>query len=131
MTSPGAAQVRRVWCRHRNSRNLPLPTGAHRRMTLFAFEMSGPRHFLPRQLLSARRNRRVLVCVLGESEIAKRQLIEPKPGDKRYVRRDDKGHFTDQQDDVGRSLTQERRKDAKHEASRGQGDRGDRKTASK
>ena len=37
--------------------------------------------------------------------MAKRQLIEPKPGDKRYVRRDEKGHFTNEQDDdreVGR-----------------------------
>jgi len=53
--------------------------------------------------------------------MAKRELVEPKPGDKRYVRRDDKGHFTDEQDDVGRSLTQDRRKEAKHEAPRGRG----------
>jgi hypothetical protein len=38
--------------------------------------------------------------------MAKRELIEPKPGHKRYVRRDEKGHFTDEQDDVGKSLTQ-------------------------
>ena len=31
--------------------------------------------------------------------MTKRELIEPKPGDKRYVRRDEKGHFTDEQDD--------------------------------
>jgi hypothetical protein len=54
-------------------------------------------------------------------------MIEPKPGDKRYVRRDEKGHFTDEQSDVGRSLTEDRRKDAKNEAPKGQGDRGDRK----
>jgi hypothetical protein len=42
--------------------------------------------------------------------MAKRQLNEPKPGDKRYVRRDEKGHFTKEQDDVGKSLTQDRRK---------------------
>jgi len=33
-----------------------------------------------------------------------RELIEPHPGDKRYVRRDDQGRFTDDQVDVGRSL---------------------------
>jgi len=60
---------------------------------------------------------------------AKRELIEPKPGDKRYVRRDDQGQFTEDQDDVGRSLSQDRRKQAKHEAPRGQGDRGDRKAS--
>jgi hypothetical protein len=35
--------------------------------------------------------------------MSKRELIEPNPGDKRYVRRDDKGHFTEQVD-VGKSL---------------------------
>jgi hypothetical protein len=63
--------------------------------------------------------------------MAKRKLIQPKAGDKRYVRRDEKGHFTEEQDDVGRSLTQDRRKEAKHEAPRGQGDRGDRKPEAK
>jgi hypothetical protein len=62
--------------------------------------------------------------------MAKGELIQPRPGDKRYVRRDEKGHFTDEQDDVGRSLTQDRRKKAKHEAPKGQGDRGDRKPTS-
>jgi len=62
--------------------------------------------------------------------MTKRELIEPKPGDKRYVRRDEKGHFTDEQDDVGKSLTQDRRKHAKHKAPPGQGDRGDRKPTS-
>jgi hypothetical protein len=62
--------------------------------------------------------------------MTKRELIEPKPGDKRYVRRDEKGHFTNEQDDVGKSLTQDRHKHAKHEAPRGQGDRGDRKPTS-
>jgi hypothetical protein len=62
--------------------------------------------------------------------MAKRQLIEPNPGDKRYVRRDEKGHFTKEQDEVGKSLTQDRRKHAKHEAPRGEGDRGYRDAAS-
>ena len=55
-----------------------------------------------------------------------RELIEPNEGDKRYVRRDEEGEFTDSQDDVGRSLTQDRRTDAKTEVEKGQGDRGDR-----
>jgi hypothetical protein len=55
-----------------------------------------------------------------------RELIEPKPGDKRYVRRDDKGQFTEDQADVGRSLTADRRQHSKTPAKKGQGDRGDR-----
>ncbi len=55
----------------------------------------------------------------------KRELIEPHEGDKRYVRRDDKGHFTEKQVDVGRSLAVDRRSKSKM-AKPGQGDRGDR-----
>jgi hypothetical protein len=47
--------------------------------------------------------------------------------DKRYVRRDAKGQFSEG-DDVGRSLAADRRKDAKSETKSGQGDRGDRKS---
>ena len=54
-----------------------------------------------------------------------RELIEPNEGDKRYVRRDDEGRFTDSQDDVSRSLSQDVRKDAKTKVKPGQGDRGD------
>lgn len=54
----------------------------------------------------------------------KRELIEPNSGDKRYVRRDEQGRFSES-DDVGRSLGADVRRDAKHEAPRGQGDRGD------
>lgn len=57
-----------------------------------------------------------------------RELLEPHDGDKRYVRRDDQGRFTDSQDDVGRSLSQDRRRDAKTVADEGQGDRGDRES---
>ena len=55
-----------------------------------------------------------------------RELIEPNPGDKRYVRRDEKGQFTDSQDDVGKSLSQDQRQQAQTESKKGQGDRGDR-----
>jgi hypothetical protein len=54
-----------------------------------------------------------------------RTLIEPRD-DKRYVRRK-AGRFTKSQDDVGRSLSADRRKKAKKVAKKGEGDRGDRK----
>jgi hypothetical protein len=55
----------------------------------------------------------------------KRELIEPNPGDKRYVRRDAEGHFTEKQVDVGRSLSADKRHDAKTTVKKGQGDKGD------
>jgi hypothetical protein len=58
---------------------------------------------------------------------SKRELIEPHPGDKRYVRRDEKGQFKES-DDVGRSLAQDRKRKAKTVSKPGQGDRGDRST---
>jgi hypothetical protein len=57
--------------------------------------------------------------------MTERELIDTGT-DKRYVRRDEDGKFTDDQVDVGRSLTQDRRRDAEHTAKKGQGDRGDR-----
>jgi len=56
---------------------------------------------------------------------SKRELISPN-GDKRYVRRDAQGRFTES-DDVSRSLSQDRKRTAKSDAKPGQGDRGDRK----
>lgn len=56
----------------------------------------------------------------------KRELVEEASGEKRFVRRDDDGHFTEDQIDVGRSLAADRRQHAKHDAGPGQGDRGDR-----
>lgn len=55
---------------------------------------------------------------------AKRTLVKPK-GDKRYVRRTASGRFKES-DDVGRSLTRDRKRKASKKAKRGQGDRGDR-----
>ncbi len=46
--------------------------------------------------------------------------------DKRFVRRDDQGQF-EESDDVGRSLTQDRKQAAKRKVPVGQGDRGDQK----
>lgn len=57
--------------------------------------------------------------------MADRELIEPNEGDKRYVRRNEEGEFTDSQDDVGRSLAQDQKQRAKTEVKKGQGDRGD------
>jgi hypothetical protein len=45
--------------------------------------------------------------------------------DSRFVRRDEEGKFKES-DDVGRSLSQDRRTDAETEVKKGQGDRGDR-----
>lgn len=56
---------------------------------------------------------------------SKRELIAPN-GDKRYVRRDEKGRFKES-DDVGRSLSQDQKRQSKNEVEPGQGDRGDRK----
>lgn len=55
----------------------------------------------------------------------KRELIAPN-GDKRLVRRDEAGRFTES-DDLGRSLSQDVKRAAKTRTSSGQGDRGDRK----
>ncbi|MBA2632494.1 MAG: hypothetical protein H0U86_05780 [Chloroflexi bacterium] len=55
-----------------------------------------------------------------------RELHEPNPDDKRYVRRDKDGQF-EEVDDVGRSSAQDQRRDAEAESKSGQGDRGDRK----
>jgi hypothetical protein len=54
-----------------------------------------------------------------------RELIDTGT-DKRYVRRDDKGQFSES-DDVGRSLAKDVKKAAKTKVKSGQGDRGDRK----
>jgi hypothetical protein len=55
---------------------------------------------------------------------AKRELIDTGT-DKRYVRRSAGGQFKES-DDVGRSLSADRRKKAKTKAKPGQGDKGDR-----
>ncbi|QIX59828.1 hypothetical protein FY528_13165 [Hymenobacter lutimineralis] len=54
----------------------------------------------------------------------KRQLIEPTPGDKRYVRRDKEGKFTSSAD-LNRSLSGDDRTNSKVTSKSGQGDKGD------
>jgi hypothetical protein len=56
----------------------------------------------------------------------KRELIEPNAGDKRYVRRDDQGRFSESED-VGRASAQDQKRDAKAASKPGHGDRGDRR----
>ena len=56
---------------------------------------------------------------------SKRELIDTGT-DKRYVRRDKEGQFKES-DDVGKSLSQDQKRQAKTVAKPGQGDRGDRK----
>jgi hypothetical protein len=60
----------------------------------------------------------------GRKKAAKRELIDTGT-DKRYVRRGAKGQLKES-DDVGKSLSADRRKKAKTKAKRGQGDKGDR-----
>jgi hypothetical protein len=58
---------------------------------------------------------------------AKRELIQPHAGDKRYARRNSSGQFTEDQVDVGKSLASDKRSHAKKVVAKGQGDRGDQK----
>lgn len=60
---------------------------------------------------------------------AKRELINTGR-DKRYVRRDAKGRFNES-DDVGRSLSMDRKRHAKTVTKKGQGDKGDQKRTTK
>ena len=61
----------------------------------------------------------------GRKVSSKRELINTGT-DKRYVRRNAKGQIKES-DDVGKSLSADRRRTAKTAAKPGQGDRGDRK----
>ena len=56
---------------------------------------------------------------------SRRELIDTGT-DKRYVRRDDKGQFKES-DDVGKSLPQDIKRQAKTVVKPGQGDKGDQK----
>lgn len=59
-----------------------------------------------------------------KSKTSKRTVIEPKKGDRRYVRRNKKGEFK-KEVKVGRSLAADRKRKAKSKVKKGQGDRGD------
>jgi hypothetical protein len=60
----------------------------------------------------------------GRKKAAKRELIDTG-ADNRFVRRGARGKFKES-DDVGKSLTADRRKKAKTKVKSGQGDKGDR-----
>lgn len=62
---------------------------------------------------------------MAKKKSSKRELIDTGR-DKRYVRRDQEGKFKES-DDVGRSLSQDRKKKAKRTVKAGQGDKGDQK----
>ena len=66
-----------------------------------------------------------------EAMAAKERELIDIGTDKRYSRRDDRGQFTEDQSDVGRSLATDRRKHSETPAKHGQGDRGDRPTTPK
>lgn len=59
--------------------------------------------------------------------MAERELIDTGTS-KRYVRRDARGRFTDDQVDIRRSLSKDRQVQAEHTVPAGQGDRGDRRS---
>jgi hypothetical protein len=59
-----------------------------------------------------------------KSKTSKRTVLEPKKGDRRYVRRNKKGEFK-KEVSVGRSLAADRKRKAKTKVPKGQGDRGD------
>ena len=58
------------------------------------------------------------------SKTSKRTVIEPRKGDRRYVRRNKEGEFK-KEVKVGRSLAADRRRKSKTTVPKGQGDRGD------
>lgn len=60
-----------------------------------------------------------------KSTKSRRELVDTGK-DKRFVRRDSKGQF-DEVADVGRSIAQDRKQEAKNKVPPGQGDRGDQK----
>ena len=59
--------------------------------------------------------------------MSSREIIQPHKSDKRYVRRNKDGQFTNNQVGVGKSLSADRRSKAKTVVPKGQGDRGDQK----
>ena len=56
--------------------------------------------------------------------MTERHIIEPHPGDKRYVRRDKEGHFNEEVD-VGKSLAADQRQHSANKKPKNEGDKGD------
>ena len=59
----------------------------------------------------------------SKKSTSKRTLLAPK-GDKRFVKRNEKGQITES-DDVGRSLSQDKKRSATKKVKSGYGDKGD------
>ena len=59
-----------------------------------------------------------------KNKTTRRTVIEPKKGDRRYVRRNKKGEFK-KEVKVGSSLAADSKRTAKTKVKKGQGDRGD------
>jgi len=60
------------------------------------------------------------------SPVGKRKVVKPRgSGSSRYVRRDARGKFSEDQVKTGRSVAADRRVDAKNKAPKGMKDRGD------
>ena len=59
---------------------------------------------------------------------AQKRELSDTGTDKRFIRRDERGRFTSDQVDTGRSLAADRRQHSDTPAPRGEGDRGDRQT---
>jgi hypothetical protein len=66
---------------------------------------------------------------MARRKTSKRTTMEPKKGDKRFIRRSRSGEFIEKQSGVGRSLSRDRTTRAKRTVSKGQGDRGDQRKA--
>jgi hypothetical protein len=56
--------------------------------------------------------------------MSQRELVEPRPGDKRFQRRKEDGTFGDS-DDAGRSLAQDARQHSGKKKPENEGDKGD------
>ena len=56
---------------------------------------------------------------------SRRETVQPHGGDKRCAPRSGSGRFTENQSEVGRSLSRDKRSKAKRVVPKGQGDRGD------
>lgn len=69
----------------------------------------------------------IRIACMPAKKTSKRTLIEPHKGDKRYVRRNQKGEFKTEVS-VGRSLSADKKRKAKTTVGKGQGDRGDTKS---
>ena len=63
----------------------------------------------------------------GDTMARDREEIQPNDGDKRYIRRDEQGQFTNDQVDEGRSLSADRQSSSSTVVPKGQGDKGDQK----